>query len=154
MSTKPEKTGPDEETPVIDTTGMSKGKRDALELTEASREGHWAYPTFAGALFMGEFPWELIYPYPQKPEDRTEKGEKFLQDFEAFLREQVDPDEIDRTGEIPPHVFEGLAKLGAFGIKIPEKYGGLGLSQQYYTRAAKIVGSHCANTAALISAHQ
>jgi alkylation response protein AidB-like acyl-CoA dehydrogenase len=154
MSTKPEKTRPDEETPVIDTTGMSKGKRDALELTEASREGHWAYPTFAGALFMGEFPWKLIYPYPQTPEDRTERGEEFLREFEAFLREQVDPDEIDRTGEIPDHVFQGLARLGAFGIKIPQKYGGLGLSQQYYTRAAMIAGSHCANTAALISAHQ
>jgi alkylation response protein AidB-like acyl-CoA dehydrogenase len=154
MSTKPEKTRQDEEAQVIDTTGMSKGKREALELTEASREGHWTYPTFAGALFMGDFPWRLIYPYPQKPEDRIERGEEFLKNFEAFLREYVDPDEIDRTGEIPDPVIEGLAKLGAFGIKIPEQYGGLGLTQQYYSRAAMIVGGHCANTAALISAHQ
>ncbi len=139
---------------VIDTSGMSQGKRDALELTEASREGHWEYPTFAGALFMGEFPWELIYPYPQRPEDRDERGEKFLGEFEAFLRANVDPDEIDRTGEIPDPVIEGLARLGAFGIKIPVEYGGLGLSQQYYSRAAMISGSHCASTAALLSAHQ
>ena len=45
---------------VIDTTGMSEGKREALELTEASREGLWEYPTFAGALFMGQFPWKLV----------------------------------------------------------------------------------------------
>ena len=87
MTTESKHHEPEENAQVIDTTGMSEGKAAALELTEASREGHWAYPTFAGALFMGEFPWELIYPYPQKPEDRTEKGEKFLQDFEAwFLR--------------------------------------------------------------------
>ena len=55
MSTKPEETHKEGESTVIDTTGMSKGKREALELTEASREGHWAYPTFAGALFMGDF---------------------------------------------------------------------------------------------------
>ena len=50
---------------VIDTTGMSEGKREALELTEASREGHWEYPTFAGALFMGQLPWRMIHPFPQ-----------------------------------------------------------------------------------------
>jgi hypothetical protein len=153
MSTKPEKDRNDD-APIIDTSGMSKGKREALELTEASREGHWAYPTFAGALFMGDFPWNLIYPYPEQPEDRLERGEEFLKKFTAFLREHVDPDEIDRTGEIPDHVVQGLAEMGAFGIKIPEKYGGLGLTQHYYSRAAMIVGGHCANTAALLSAHQ
>ena len=106
----------EEQAAVIDTTGMSKGKVEALELTEASREGHWEYPTFAGALFMGEFPWKLIHPWPQLDEDRDERGEAFLRDFEAFLRENVDPDEIDRTGEIPDHVISGLAELGAFGI--------------------------------------
>jgi alkylation response protein AidB-like acyl-CoA dehydrogenase len=139
---------------VIDTSGMSEGKRKALELTEASRDSHWTYPTFAGALFMGQFPWELIHPYPERPEDRDERGEAFLQRLEAFLRERVDPDEIDRTGEIPDPVIHGLAELGAFGIKIPREYGGLGLSQHYYTRAAMLAGSHCANTAALLSAHQ
>jgi len=123
MSTKPT----DEKTPnadIIDTSGMSKGKREALELTEASREGHWTYPTFAGALFMGQFPWDLVYPYPQLPEDRTEEGEEFLRKLEAFFREKVDPDEIDRTGEIPDEVVKGLADLGAFGVKIPRDLGG------------------------------
>ena len=154
MSTKPKNSQHEDEDHVIDTTGMSEGKAAALEMTEASREGHWEYPTFAGALFMGEFPWKLIHPYPQKPEDRDERGEEFLKKFQAFLRENVDPDEIDRTGEIPDSVIEGLAELGAFGIKIPQEYGGLGLKQQYYTRAAMLAGSYCGNVAALLSAHQ
>jgi alkylation response protein AidB-like acyl-CoA dehydrogenase len=154
MSTKPKETRTEEDAGIIDTTGMSKGKRDALEMTEASREGHWEYPTFAGALFMGELPWDLVYPYPQRPEDRDERGEKFLEDLEAVLREHVDPVEIDLTGEIPDAAMQALAKLGAFGIKIPQEYGGLGLSQHYYSRAAMIAGSHCASTAALLSAHQ
>ena len=154
MSTKPKETRTEEDAVIIDTTGMSKGKRDALEMTEASREGHWEYPTFAGALFMGELPWDLVYPYPQRPEDRDERGEKFLEDLEAVLREHVDPVEIDLTGEIPDAAMQALAKLGAFGIKIPQEYGGLGLSQHYYSRAAMIAGSHCASTAALLSAHQ
>jgi alkylation response protein AidB-like acyl-CoA dehydrogenase len=44
--------------------------------------------------------------------------------------------------------------MGAFGIKTPKEYGGLGLSQQYYSRAAMMLGSYCANSAALLSAHQ
>ena len=75
---------------IIDTTGMSEGKKKALELAEASREGHWEYPTFAGALFMGQLPWSLIYPYPELPDDRDERGEAFLSDLKAYLRDHVD----------------------------------------------------------------
>ena len=139
---------------VIDTSGMSEGKAAALALAEAARELHWAYPTFAGALFMGRLPWSMIHPFPQSDADRDEAGEAFLARLEEFLRTRVDADEIDRTGEIPDDVIRGLAEMGAFGIKIPKEYGGLGLSQQYYSRAAMLLGSHCANTAALLSAHQ
>ena len=139
---------------ILDTSGMSEAKRAAFELTESSREGHWEYPTFAGALFMGDFPWQLVFPYPEKPSDRDERGRAFLMELEAFLREKADPDRIDRDGEIPDEVIEGLAAMGAFGIKIPREYGGLGLSQQVYTRAAVLLGSYCGNLSALLSAHQ
>jgi alkylation response protein AidB-like acyl-CoA dehydrogenase len=140
--------------PVLDTSKMSEAKRAAFELTESSREGFWAYPTFAGALFMGDTPIGLIHPYPELSSDRDERGRLFLSEFERFLREKVDPDRIDREGEIPEEVIEGLRSLGAFGIKIPREYGGLGLSQQVYTRAAMLLGSYCGNLSALLSAHQ
>ena len=66
----------------------------------------------------------------------------------------MDADAIDRDGEIPDNVLDGLRKLGAFGIKIPVKYGGLGLSQTNYSRAAMLLGSVCGNLTALLSAHQ
>ncbi|MEO6787116.1 MAG: acyl-CoA dehydrogenase family protein, partial [Chthoniobacteraceae bacterium] len=86
-------------------------------------------------------------------EDR-DQGDAFLGRLESFLRDKVAPDEIDATGEIPQTVIDGLAKLGAFGIKVPAKYGGLGLSQTNYCRAAILLGSHCGNLTALLSAHQ
>ena len=55
-------------------------------------------------------------------------GGGFLGELERVLRERTDPDGIDRDGEIPPGVIAGLARLGAFGIKIPKEYGGLGLA--------------------------
>src|SRR5690349_24230953 len=44
---------------------------------------------------------------------------------------------LDRTGEIPQKNIEELFALGAFGVKIPKQYEGLGLSQVNYGRAAR-----------------
>src|SRR6202040_3739711 len=65
-----------------------------------------------------------------------------------------DADEIDRTGEIPQKNIEELFAMGAFGVKIPQQYEGLGLSQVNYGRAAMLLGSWDANVTALVSAHQ
>src|SRR2546428_232742 len=124
-SAKPEKPTP---TSVIDTSKMAKGQREALELAEAARDPLEDRGSFASNLFVGRYDFERIYPYPaQSTEDRA-AGEDFLRKLESYLREHVDPDEIDRTGEIPPENFKGLAEIGAFGIKVPKKYGGVGLS--------------------------
>ena len=136
----------------IDTSRMSAGKRAAFELTEAARETGWRYPTFAGGLFLGQFSPGIVRPYPDSGVEP--EGEAFLKRLETYLLEQVDADEIDRTGEIPDQVIHDLAAMGAFGIKIPKRYGGLGLSQRTYTRSAILFGSHCGNLASLISAHQ
>src|SRR6266478_9012310 len=138
----------------IDTSKMSAGQRAALELTEAARDAATERGSFAGGLFMGRFGLDAVHPFPsQKSEDR-DQGDAFLQQLERFLREQVDPDEIDRTGEIPPGTIKELAAMGAFGIKISPAYGGLGLSQTNYCRAAILLGSYCGNITALLSAHQ
>ncbi len=139
---------------VIDTSKMTPEERAVLELTEAARESTTAESGLAGGLFMGRFNLRGVHPFPrQKLEDR-DQGDAFLERLETFLKNEVDPDAIDRTGEIPERVFQGLADLGAFGIKIPTKYGGLGLSQTNYCRAAMLLGSYCGNTTALLSAHQ
>ncbi|HET6408646.1 MAG TPA: acyl-CoA dehydrogenase family protein, partial [Chthoniobacteraceae bacterium] len=139
---------------VIDTSRMSPEQRAALELTESARESATAERGLVGGLFMGRVNWESLHPFPvQRTEDR-DQGDAFLERLGRFLRESVDPDEIDARGEVPDHVIEGLAKLGAFGIKIPTEYGGLGLSQTNYCRAATLLGSYCGNITALLSAHQ
>jgi alkylation response protein AidB-like acyl-CoA dehydrogenase/3-hydroxyacyl-CoA dehydrogenase/enoyl-CoA hydratase/carnithine racemase len=155
--TMPPTTKPQVESPVeepnsqIDTSKMSDGQRAALELTEAARETTQK-SSFVSGLFMGSFDLPRSFPV-QSAEDR-DLGDVFLKKLETLLRDKVDPDEIDRTGEIPEPVIEELAKLGAFGIKIPTQYGGLGLSQTNYCRAAMLLGSYCGNLTALLSAHQ
>ena len=144
---------PIEEPETIDTSKMSAGQRAAIELTEAARTAPGG-KTFAAGLFMGEFNLSGISPFPLQTDDDHARGDVFLKKLESLLREKVNADEIDRTGEIPQPVMDELAKLGAFGIKIPVEYGGLGLSQTNYCRAAMLLGSWCGNTTALISAHQ
>lgn len=138
---------------IIDTSKMSSGQRAALEMAEGSRDTR-EISGFAGPLFTGDLDYSKIFPFPtQTPESRT-AGDDFLAKLSAFLENETDPDAIDREGEIPDSIIAGLTKLGAFGIKIPKKYGGLGLSQTNYSRAAMVLGAHCGNITALLSAHQ
>src|SRR5438046_2924898 len=137
---------------VIDTSKMAKGQREALELAEAARDPLEDRGSFASNLFIGRYDFDRIYPYPaQSAEDRA-AGENFLRKLENYLREHVDPDEIDRTGEIPPENFKGLAEIGAFGIKVPKKYGGLGLLQCNYGSAAGLLCRWGGKVDALVSA--
>ena len=61
---------------------------------------------------------------------------------------------IDRTGEIPEEYVQELREMGAFGIKIPKEYGGLGLSYSSYVKAMAMVTSKDGSLTALLSAHQ
>jgi len=123
------------------------------QVAESAREAEWQGAGFLRELFLGRLRLDLIHPYPLAGRDRPEFQE-FYGEMERFLREQVDPVKIDETGEYPPEVIEGFRKLGAFGMKIPPEYGGLGLNQVEYAKVMQLVGSYDANVTALLSAHQ
>jgi alkylation response protein AidB-like acyl-CoA dehydrogenase len=144
---------PDEDKSVIDMSKMNAGQRAALQVTEAARESH-DDPSFVANLFMGRWTPEKLHPIPALAPDEKPRAEKFLADLATVLREKVDADLIDRTGEIPPEVRQAFVQIGAYGIKIPREYGGLGFSQTTYCRACLLVASHCGNTFAHLSVHQ
>jgi alkylation response protein AidB-like acyl-CoA dehydrogenase len=127
---------------------------EAREVAEAAREEQWASPSFVRDLFLGNLRMDLIHPYPEQDPEEVTRAKPFLDKLERFLREKVDSDRIDREGEIPDDVIQGLRALGAFGIKIPREYGGLGLSQLSYMKAIELVSSVDGSLTALLSAHQ
>jgi alkylation response protein AidB-like acyl-CoA dehydrogenase len=129
-------------------------EKEAREVAEAAREHDWQAPSFVRQLFEGNFQLGLIHPYPEPSPADIEKARPFMEKLTAFMSTQVDSDRIDREGKIPPEVIQGLRELGAFGIKIPEEYGGLGLSQLMYTKAIGIVTSQDGSMTALLSAAQ
>ncbi|MDO8541887.1 MAG: acyl-CoA dehydrogenase family protein [Opitutaceae bacterium] len=144
---------PDPETSVIDMSRMNEGQRAALQVTEAARESH-DDPSFVAQLFMGRFRIDKLHPLTDLEPEESARAERFQAGLAGFLRERVDADRIDRTGEIPDDVMAGLAQLGAYGIKVPREYGGLGFSQTTYCRACVLIASHCMNTFAHVSVHQ
>jgi alkylation response protein AidB-like acyl-CoA dehydrogenase len=126
---------------------------ESRKVAEASRETEWKQPSFLREMFLGNFRLDLIHPYPLPAEERPEFA-AFYNAIKEFLRDEVDSVEIDTTGEYPEHVVDGLRKLGAFGMKIPKKYGGLGFSNVEYQRVMQLLGSIDGNLSALLSAHQ
>lgn len=127
---------------------------ESREVAEQAREQEWGKSSFARALFEGRLDLDLIYPLPVPDPDERERAAVFLEEIEAFSRDHIDGDAHDRDGHVPQSVLDGLAKIGAFGIKTPREYGGLGLSQVSYNRALAIIASRCSATGAFLSAHQ
>ena len=130
------------------------GYKEARAISEAAREKDWKLPSFGKELYLGNFRPELIFPQPDTPAEAIEKGERFLATLGAFLREEVDPQAIERDGRISDEVIGGLKKIGALGMKVPEQYGGLGLSQVYYNRALMLAGTWHSSVSTMLSAHQ
>ena len=129
-------------------------EQEAREVAEGAREQEWQAPSFVRELFEGSFRLDLVHPFPSMDPADLERARPFMERLEQFLADRVDSDRIDREGKIPAEVIQGLRDIGAFGIKIPQEYGGLGLSQTGYTHAIGMVTSVDGNLTALLSAAQ
>ena len=60
------------------------------------------------------------------------------EDIRALAREFAEKEiapiatEIDQTDEVPQHIYDTMAEMGFYGLKLPEEYGGLGLDTRSY----------------------
>ena len=106
------------------------------------------------ALLAGDVPEELVFPYPEIAPEEREVVSAFLGSFREFAKARVDPRQFDREHRIPPEVVRGLAELGAFGMIIPEAYGGYGFSASAYCRVTEEIGRTDASLGILIGGHQ
>ncbi|MGA5056911.1 acyl-CoA dehydrogenase family protein [Streptomyces pseudogriseolus] len=129
-------------------------EREARQVAEAAREQDWRKPSFAKELFLGRFRLDLIHPHPLPDGEDVRRGEDFLAKLRDFCETRIDGAAVEREARIPDEVIDGLKELGALGMKIDTKYGGLGLTQVYYNKALALVGSASPAIGALLSAHQ
>lgn len=117
------------------TNSLFKG----LERIEEARE-RFVGPSFMAGLYEGRPNFELLCLPPESSEEKT-AGEAYCKEIEAFLTREVDPDEIERTAKIPESVLTGLFARGAFAMKIPKEYGGLGFTDMNYGRVLTLIAS-------------
>ncbi|MGW7313079.1 acyl-CoA dehydrogenase family protein [Streptomyces sp. NPDC054865] len=132
-------------------------EREARRVAEAAREQDWRKPSFAKELFLGRFRLDLIHPHPLPADEDVRRGEAFLARLREFCEAMLADGtaaRIEREAKIPDEAVRGLKELGALGMKIDPKYGGLGLTQVYYNKALALVGSVSPAIGALLSAHQ
>ena len=145
---------PAAETPVAaQRIGPEVTAQEARAVAEAAREAGWDRPSFAKGLYLGSFDLSLIHPWPSAAADDVERGEAFMARLTEYAQ-TLSGRLIERESKIPDAYLAGLAGLGAFGMKIPQEYGGLGLSLVYYGRALALLGSVHPSLGALLSAHQ
>lgn len=111
-------------------------------------------PSFAKQLYFGNLHASKVFPYPKVDAAEQKRTEELITQLEAFADKQIDPNWIDRHATIPDNVIKGLGKMGILGITIPKEYGGLGMSQYAYCRAAEALSARCGSTALFVNAHQ
>ncbi len=126
---------------------------EARRVAEAARQKKWDKATFVRDMFLGDFRLDLIDPYPDPDDFVGERCRDFITELTAFLR-TVDSEAIDRNRKIPSGVLDELRRMGAFGLKIPEEYGGFGFGQTEYNQVMATLGSVDGSLVALLSAHQ
>jgi alkylation response protein AidB-like acyl-CoA dehydrogenase len=129
-------------------------KPDVFQGSEAVAEtarDKASYSGFLAGLFEADVRWDLFtsldIPRTSPP------ALNFQQRFKAVLL-SLDPERVDSEGELPEPVLKTLAELGALGIKIPRRFGGLELTQYEYQKVATLCGSVDASLTVLLSAAQ
>ncbi len=110
-----------------------------------------AYSGFLAGLFESDVRWELFSSIGI-PETRA-SALRFLDQFKSALV-PLDPDLVDREGELPEPLLKVLADLGALGIKIPKRFGGQEFTQYEYQKVATLCGSLDASLTVFLSAAQ
>ena len=128
-------------------------EREAREVAEAARESRWDRPSFAKELYLGRFDLDLVHPHPRaEAEDEARRGAS--SPGCARCAPTFDGARIEREAQVPDEYLKALAEIGAFGMKIPREYGGLGLTMSAYGKALMLAGSAHPSLGALLSAHQ
>jgi acyl-CoA dehydrogenase family member 9 len=106
------------------------------------------------SLFTGRIPEDLLFPFPQVEASERETVSAFLDSFRGFARDHIDSRRIEKERQISEEVIRGLAELGAFGMTVPEAYGGYGFSTSAYCRVMEEIGTTDASLGILIGGHQ
>ena len=121
------------------------------ELVAETARDKASYSGFLAGLFEADVRWDLFTSIGIP--ETSPAALDFLERFKLALI-PLDPDRVDSDGELPEPVLKTLAEIGAFGMKIPRRFGGLELTQSEYQKVATLCASFDASLTVLLSAAQ
>jgi alkylation response protein AidB-like acyl-CoA dehydrogenase len=94
-------------------------------------------------------------PHLCETEGLTEDQTEILKAVREFVDERIIPvaQQLEHADEYPTQIVEGLKELGAFGLVIPEEYGGLGESLLTYALCVEEIARGWMSVSGVINTH-
>ena len=94
-------------------------------------------------------------PHLCETEGLTEDQTEILKAVREFVDERIIPvaQELEHADKYPTQIVEGLKELGAFGLMIPEEYGGLGESLLTYALCVEEIARGWMSVSGVINTH-
>ncbi|WP_078938515.1 acyl-CoA dehydrogenase family protein [Streptomyces virginiae] len=94
-------------------------------------------------LYTGRVPWQTLRDFPEPSPLDEARANQVIASLTVLLRERVDPERIERAGELPDGLLDALRKGGYLNLLIDEELSGLGLSPYEASRVIEVAASWC-----------
>jgi len=98
---------------------------------------------------------EQIFPYPDVLDaDRKETLSMLVDMAERTMVEHNDPARNEELGRVPEETIQRMRDGGAFGLQVPEEYGGINLNYTEIARMSEILGANDLGVGVFMAGHQ
>lgn len=112
-------------------------------------------PSFVKNIFLGQIETAQTFPFPDVlNEEQLDTLKLIIDPIEKFFEKVNDPMKNDENASIDEKILQTMWELGIFSLQVPQKYGGLGLSNMQYSRCVEICGYHDLGISIVLGAHQ
>lgn len=110
--------------------------------------------SFMRSLAMGQIEEEILLPFPDpKLSEKATLGAVLRKVNELLAPRAADFAAWDVAGAMPPEFLDELRRAGLFGLVLPERHGGMGLSATGYARVLQEIAHHDASVAVTLGVH-
>jgi alkylation response protein AidB-like acyl-CoA dehydrogenase len=112
-------------------------------------------PSLARALFEGRLATASVVPYPRTAAGARDDLREIVASVESFYNSGTnDAAANDATASIPEKTRAGLRGLGAYGLQVPQEFGGIGADNASYGRLSEVLGANDLGLSIHLGAHQ
>ncbi len=95
-----------------------------------------------------------MFPFPTPGSEERGRIERSVADLRDLAEQSYDPKQVEEERWIGDDFVADLGERGLLGLYVPEKYGGMGLSQTGYCRVSEEFGRIDGTLAVVMGVHQ